>query len=929
MDKYERKVRVNQIISLIDKSEYNEALEIADTIDWRTEKSIRTLRMVSEVYKINRRYEDAFNVLTIAYEKDPDDPIKRKIVYDLCEVAIKLNQYAYAVKYKQEFERLSPNDPGRYVLQYKLLKVSGAEYSERIEVLEEFKKNYFGDFLEKWAYELAQLYHITGQSRQCINACDEIILWFVKGPYVTKAKELKNSYVTQQTEPMSTESGVYPGQEPSYGYDNDMYDEDAGQQTVRPESAPVQGYYNDGSMQIEVENVYASNEPTIRMPNRQINEFEFRQGAEEISVNMDKYSTMNLQAELKANLDDLSEKTGEPIRQREETIPEPDVGMTELFNTQDMSASQYYDPYGQQYAQPPYEEQQYGQPSYEEQQYGQPYGGEPSYQQPYRDGRLSENQFTQSARPHFVGKSDADLDHVGAQQGEAFSYGQQPYVQPSYEEGYAGQQYSGYEEQQTEDGSEERTAEICQDVSSEPEPEKPYERKFPEDEKAEPVVEEVDRAKFVKNVSVFRQSPAEETLYRTEKTQKPTVIKKTDFGESLPRMPQQYRNILSEGYDGQLNMNVPDEPAQLEKQITGQMDLATVLSQWEEFRNESKRRKFATITPTQVSKAQADKEGVHPSRIPKADKTAVPLPAQKELVKVEDPVNEIEVETITPEQLPDEITEIKEPVKEVKEPEAPGKVREIEEKTEFTEDESEIFAPFISIGGMADRLLKVIPRVSMTGSRGNILITGNEATLRIALAKSFATDMQSKNAMMGIKVADIDAEVFNTKDIEKSLKALDGNVLVIKKAGMLSGSTVEKMLEILGTGGLSLLVILEDGKNAVKGLPLSDKQFQKIFSVYVDIPRFTNDDLVQHARDYAREQEYLIDDMAVLALYQRIDEMQTAEHLVTAQEVEEIMDGVIRNVNKKNMSHFMDVLLGKRYDDDDMIIIREKDFEKK
>ena len=372
-------------------------------------------------------------------------------------------------------------------------------------------------------------------------------------------------------------------------------------------------------------------------------------------------------------------------------------------------------------------------------------------------------------------------------------------------------------------------------------------------------------------------------------------------------------------------MNVPDEPAQLEKQITGQMDLATVLSQWEEYRNESKRRKFATITPTQVSKAQTDKEGVHPSRIPKADKTAVPLPAQKELVKVEDPVNEIEVETITPEQLPDEITE----TKEVKEPEAPGKVREIEEKTEFTEDESEIFAPFISIGGMADRLLKVIPRVSMTGSRGNILITGNEATLRIALAKSFATDMQSKNAMMGIKVADIDAEVFNTKDIEKSLKALDGNVLVIKKAGMLSGSTVEKMLEILGTGGLSLLVILEDGKNAVKGLPLSDKQFQKIFSVYVDIPRFTNDDLVQHARDYAREQEYLIDDMAVLALYQRIDEMQTAEHLVTAQEVEEIMDGVIRNVNKKNMSHFMDVLFGKRYDDDDMIIIREKDFEKK
>ena len=103
MDKYEKKVRVNQIISLIDKGAYAEALEIADTIDWRSEKSIRTLRMVSEIYKINRRYEDAFNVLSIAYEKNPDDPIKRKVVYDLCEVAIKLEQYAYAVKYLKEY----------------------------------------------------------------------------------------------------------------------------------------------------------------------------------------------------------------------------------------------------------------------------------------------------------------------------------------------------------------------------------------------------------------------------------------------------------------------------------------------------------------------------------------------------------------------------------------------------------------------------------------------------------------------------------------------------------------------------------------------------------------------------------------------------------------------------------------------------------
>lgn len=900
MDKYERKVRVNQIISLIDKGEYGEALEIADTIDWRTEKSIKTLRVVSEVYKINRRYEDAFNVLTIAYEKEPDDPIKRKIVYDLCEIAIKLNQYAYAVKYMKEFAALSPNDPGRYVLQYKLLKVTGAEYAERIEVLEEFKQNYFGDFREKWAYELAQLYHVTGQSQQCINACDEIILWFVKGPYVTKAKELKNSYQNADAGMGYSEAGNagssnnarqdYSGNG-GFGYTEEQtgyYDQNSGYSGSGYDQSDYGGY--QPSMQIEIKNVYASNEPTIRMPDQQISDAAYAQAPDEVSINIDKNSTINLQAELKANLDDLAQKTGEPIRQREESIPEPDEGMTELFDTSNMSGG-YQEPY--------YNDQQY-----DAQQYQQPYG-----QQSYQGSGYPEQ-----------------------------PYGGSPYETPQYDaQGLEGQPY----------GMQPEAEQI-------PEPEEPreYERKFPEDEKAEPVVAEVDRAAFVRNVPVFRQSPSGETLYRTEETQKPIVIKKTDFGESLPRMPQQYRNILSEGYDGQLNLNVPDSPTELEKQITGQMDLATVLSQWEEVREESKKRKFATITPSQVNQTETLKqEGVHPARIPKKDKTAVPLPDKKEVVQVEDASQEPLVKTIRPEEVPDKKVNAApdnfEPDEERTQQEeymeapqngSPDRVEEemlpeIEEeppvKTDFTEDEREIYSPFISIGGMSGRLLEILPRISMTGCKGNIIITGNEPTLRMALAQSFARDMQLKNSMMGIKVAKISAETFNTKDIEKSLRALDGNVLVIERAGRLTPGTVSKMLEMLRSDGLSLLVILEDSKNALNGLPLGSRLFQRIFSVEADIPRFTNDDLVRHAQDYAREREYQIDDLAILALYRRIDELQTADHLVTAEEVEKIMDGAIRNVNKKNMTHFMDVLFAKRYNEDDLIIIREKDFEKK
>ena len=331
MDNYERKVRVNQIISLAEKGEYSDAMDIADTIDWRNERSIRTLRVVSEVYKVTKRYEDAFHVLAIAYQKDPDDPIKRKIVYDLCELAIKMNQLGYAIRYLEEFMKLAPNDAGRYVLQYKMLEATDASLEERIELLEEFKSNGFEYFLERWAYKLALLYYETGQSQKCINACDEVILWFVNGPYVTRAKELKMKYMETPEALAGGNQQFYYEQQP--GYEQAQYYVPEGQE---------QGYYPERSgyvqqegqyqpMSIEVRQVQPSNQPTIRMPDKQVLPV-FPEDQKEISVNVDKFSTINLQAELKANMDELQERTGEPLFEQEQKIPaEPDSGMTEIF----------------------------------------------------------------------------------------------------------------------------------------------------------------------------------------------------------------------------------------------------------------------------------------------------------------------------------------------------------------------------------------------------------------------------------------------------------------------------------------------------------------------------------------------------------------------------------------------------------------------
>ena len=185
MDKYEYKIRSDEIKSLIAKGDYAQAAEIADTIDWRRVKSVMMLCTISDLYKINRRYEDAKNMLLLAYERRPGG---RTICYSLCELCIKTEDLVQALKYYKEFVQVAPRDTGRYILQYKIYEAQEVSIEERIGVLEELKRR---DYREKWAYELAYLYHRMGLATRCVEECDELILWFGDGKYVVKAMELK------------------------------------------------------------------------------------------------------------------------------------------------------------------------------------------------------------------------------------------------------------------------------------------------------------------------------------------------------------------------------------------------------------------------------------------------------------------------------------------------------------------------------------------------------------------------------------------------------------------------------------------------------------------------------------------------------------------------------------------------------------------
>ena len=185
MDKYEYKVRADEIKALISEGEYAEAVSIADTIDWRRVRSVMMLCTISDLYKINRRYRESMDILLLAYEKHPTG---RLIVYSLCELSIKLEEYVQAIEYYKIFVQIAPKDTGRYILQYRLYEAQDVSLEERIAVLEEFKKR---DYREKWAYELAYLYHRIGLATKCVEECDEMFLWFGEGKYVIKALELK------------------------------------------------------------------------------------------------------------------------------------------------------------------------------------------------------------------------------------------------------------------------------------------------------------------------------------------------------------------------------------------------------------------------------------------------------------------------------------------------------------------------------------------------------------------------------------------------------------------------------------------------------------------------------------------------------------------------------------------------------------------
>lgn len=921
MDKYEYKVRADEIKSLIAEGDYAEAVKIADTIDWRRVKSVMMLCTISDLYKINRRYEDSRDILLLAYEKHTGG---RAIVYSLCELSIKLEEYVQAIEYYKEFVQLAPKDSGRYVLQYKLYEAQEVSLEERIAVLEEFKKK---DYREKWAYELAYLYHRVGLESKCVEECDEMFLWFGDGRYVLKALELKQLHQPlteeqqQKYEQMKHTGGIIEADIVTEG------------KAIREEAEKETEDEEDDEFS-KAQNVLT--DPTQELPGKELDDIQVK------TVDVSQYNTINLQRELAESMKEFL--NDQPVEQIQEDEEEQEA--EEASSSVEEAAPEEKTQSGEL---PPIR-----QDTDEMQMISEEMLSERSAE-PVKPSESLEN--TSSEEVFFGNTSEVNINDVVSElvekdaetakniasmqesvskvaQRHEYTEGKAIHIpaaspspsvsntgvirtfhKPSGYDNILSQEYDGQislvvpEEEKIE---KQITGQLSiDDVMAE------WERMKKENEQK--MLAEIKQRVHKQTDSLFADfDEATKTglLEELEKAMVDAAIKesKKKADEQRPKVVK-VSDIESQAKD--------DKPLTEEEPSTEETRVEEILNEVsetemvpEEVSEETVETEAETKEiPEETVETEAEQEQI-PEKVPEVE---------PESTEDSDEAAESHSEEKSAEELQEESVNVDEadPSSEAEQKE---KTEDKSQAREMTKSEREQFAPFIHHKKTRRQIVEAIDNISMASYTGNVVITGEEGTGTTALAKLLVKEIQLSDNNFSGKVAKISGSNMNKKDVGATLSKLSGGALIIESAATMKRNTVDALVKELNQEGRGLIVLLEDKKDSMEKFLSKHAALNNLFNLRVDVEALDDQTLVKYAKKYALDQEYVIDELGVLALHTRIADMQTSDHEVTLAEIEEIVDEAIYYADKKTPKHFFDILLGKRYDEEDMIILREKDF---
>lgn len=895
MDKYEYKVRAEEIKSLIADGEYAEAAKIADTIDWRRVRSVMMLCTISDLYKINRRYEDSRDILLLAYEKGGG---RRPIVYSLCELSIKLEEYVQAIEYYKEFVQLAPKDSGRYILQYKLYEAQEVSLEERIAVLEELKKK---DYREKWAYELAYLYHRVGLESKCVEECDEMFLWFSDGRYVLKALELKKLHqpLTEEQEAkyeqMKHTGGII---EADIVTEGKAIQEEAGQAAAEEEE--------DDEFSRE-QNVLT--DPTQELPGKSLDEIEVK------TVDVSQYNTINLQKELAESMKEFLGVSSH-AEERENAVQKETQDVEEEADIHEATASEM-----------------------------------PAEELPAASG------------PETPAAVKQDTDEMQLISEDMLTDSDSEAADPVSEEVFFG----NTSEVKVEDVISElveKDAQTSRNIAAMQESVSKVADRAESLQKDRERLPEASPNPAISNTGVIRTfhkpSGFDDILSQEYDGQislaipEEEQIEKQITGQlSIDDVMAEWEKMKKEN-EQKMMQEIKERVHKQTDSLFSDFDEATKTGLLEELEKamvdaavrESKKRAEAE-RPKVVKVSDIDaKEEEKAEKQPEEQTEEQPEKQPEEQTEVIEDAEIIEEETVEADTSLDEEIPAEEAVeKEIAEEEAAEEKIE-EEKTEeektkeegtveagnsytareMSRSEREQFAPFIHHKKTRKQIVEVIDNISLASYTGNVVITGEEGTGTTALAKLLVKEVQLSDNNFSGKVAKISGGNMNKKEVGATLDRLLGGALIIEGAASMKKNTVESLIRELNQEGKGLIIILEDKKEAIEKFLTKYPALATIFNLRVDVEALDDQTLVKYARKYALEQEYAIDELGVLALHTRIADMQTSDHEVTLSEIEEIVDEAIYYADKKTPKHFFDVLFGKRYDDEDMVVLREKDF---
>ena len=860
MDKQEYKIRSEEIRALVEEKNYREAADLADTIDWRRVKSVKMLCMISDVYKMVRRYEDSKTILEMAYEKRPGS---RMIVFALTELCLKLGDVVNAWEYYKEFCQVAPDDSRKYILLYKVYAAQEVSLEEQIKVLEKLKEE---EYIDRWVYELAYLYHKIGFGTKCVEECDEMILWLGEGRYVRKAMELKMLH-----EPLT------PKQQALYN----------GERQVEIELGETQVIPNlDAAIVRENEGRSVSGAPTIKLPVDELGDIQVK------ILDDSPYNTMNLQQELAKDMKLLME--GES----RESVWE---GMDPV-----MPGSQN-------------EDFVYGQEAEESVSYKE--------EEAFYDGdeeeiisNTGELPLQEVPEEEEEGVTDPITKSLIAPMLEETQ--EIPPV-PDLEEVF-------FEDPNTTDLSNATVHPEIKAAAAQMEIEEVREL----EEEAHPVYEEESAAAGVKKV-IVPTVPGQGILRPPKEMMEPSDFAVHNSG---------FDEMLSQEADGQISLIVP-EKEKVEKQITGQMSIQDILQEWEQMKKDKEARLKDDVQKSvldQTGDIFAEFEASKDALIRELEQTAKDAEA-KEAQKAADrelapePEEEVTAEETAKEEEPEAVYEESEPEENTGEENAaerekdrerklPEELRPVLNDRPLSPEEKELFESFVHSRKSKSQLLHVLDNMSLAAYTGNVLITGEKDAGAMNFARNLVRDMQMSDSNFSGKAAKITGKALNGKKPGDVIDKLKNGALIVADAGGMNCSTAEELVKALQTESKGIIVMLVDTKGAINSLLEVNEVLTDPFNTRIDIEALNDRALVAYGKKFAYDKEYGIDEMGVLALHTRIADMQTAEHSVTTSDVRKLVKEAIRHAGKKTPKHFLDVLVGKRYDEEDMIVLREEDF---